>query len=161
MIWLPPSLKTKRGLDASEDLQFPTKKGWTLIKASSVLEHPWFGISVCYHLFWELCALWFWSLWPKQNLTLQSSSSWNLHFAFLLRCHAAVEIHIKWKNTWFEVGLSYCGVFMWKWSLEIQRWTRLKICYCWAAFSFINSSHKYFLTFIYFKKDGKPNIPGK
>lgn len=46
MIWLPPSLRTKQELDASEDLQFVQKKGWTLIKASSLLEHSLFGISM-------------------------------------------------------------------------------------------------------------------
>lgn len=54
----------KKGLDFDKSLQ-PS--------GASVVWHQ----RVYYHLFWELSAL-----WPKQNLTLQSSSFWNLHFAF-------------------------------------------------------------------------------
>lgn len=74
----------KKGLDLDKSLQS---------SGAPVVWHQ----CVHYHLFWELCALWFCGLWPKQNLTLRSSSSWNLHFAFMLRGHAAVDIYINVK----------------------------------------------------------------
>lgn len=74
----------KRGLDFDKSLQS---------SGAFVFWHQ----PVYYLLFWELCALWFCSLWPKHSSSLQSSSSWNLHFAFLLRGQAAVEIYTAQK----------------------------------------------------------------
>lgn len=68
MIWLPPCLKTKWELRCVRRFTIPTKRGLDIDKSLQSCRAPvvWHQRAY-YHLFWELCALLFCGVWPKQD----------------------------------------------------------------------------------------------